>query len=44
MTQRSIRWGKGFASAAALSGLSFAALPVAAQTPAPQGTQFQVNT
>ena len=40
----SIRRAKGWASWAAASGLSFAALPVAAQAPAPLGAEFQVNS
>lgn len=44
MRRWSIRGTKGFASWAAASGLGFAALPVAAQAPVPEGAEFKINT
>ncbi len=44
MARGSTRWTKGLAPWAAASALSFAALPVAAQSPMPLGLEFQVNT
>jgi len=44
MGRWSIRGARRFASWAAASGLGFAALPVAAQAPVPEGAEFQINT